>query len=406
MRILLASRNFFPDGVVGGAQVSMRYLAKALVKQGHDVAVLSLDSQEHTGIHTATGLAEFRLKIKNKYTSADASAMKKARWHATDRFYSLMNKDFEKVLATFKPDVVNTNVLAGLGVGLWNVAAKAGVPVVHTVHDYYLMCIKSGMFANGKNCEKPCLSCHIAALSTSMRAARNVQEVIYVSEHMKVAHHKLGLFAQNTGSTIIHGAYLPDQPITKRVQNITDHNVLTLGYFGRLSPEKGVDKLLHILRDLPKDKWRLRIGGGGTPAYVDKLKELSEGLPITFLGIVSPDAFYSSIDAVIISSLWNDPAPRVAYESGIHEVVPLVANRGGLPELVDYGKRGLIFEPDLPETLQGHIRDIIDHPEHLANFRSAWDQDKSIFHPDTVAQNTLDVFYRAIAASKKARADL
>lgn len=400
MRILLSSRNFFPAGVVGGAQISIRYLAKALVEQGHEVAVLSLDTQEHTGVHAATGLSEFRLRIKNPYTSPHASTLKKALWHGKDRFCSLMDKEYEKVLAAFKPDIINTNVLAGLGVGLWNEAAKAGVPIVHTVHDYYLMCIKSGMYAHGENCKKPCPSCHIAALSTSMRASKHVGEVIYVSQHMKDVHKKVGLFAPNTGSTIIHGAYLPDQLVARRGLGTVEKGILTIGYFGRLSPEKGVDKLLTVLRALPSDKWCLRIGGGGTPAYVESLKKLADGLPVTFLGIMSPDAFYDSIDTVIISSLWNDPAPRVAYESGIHEVVPVVANRGGLPELVDSGKRGLIFDPDSPETLQEILTRLIEHPETLSNFRSAWEESKIIFHPDTVAKNTLDVFYRVRAVSR------
>lgn len=403
MRILLASRNFFPQGVVGGAQLSMMLLGQALQKQGHEIAVLSVDDEAHEGLHTASGLMEYRLKLKNLYTRGNHSAAKKLLWHGIDRFTRVMEGDYAKAIAAFRPDVINTNVLAAMGVGVWNAAHKAGVPIIHTIHDYYLICIKSGMRSKGQNCASACVSCGFAALGPSLLPSRKVSEVIYVSRHMQRAHEKAGLFGPQTGASIIHGSYAPATPPAPRA-GLLNPPVLTLGFFGRISPEKGLDKLLAAVKTLPQGSWRLLVGGGGEADYVRKMQALAEGLPVTFLGIVTPDSFYSSVDAVIISSLWNDPAPRVAYEAGIHGVVPIVAARGGLPELVDEGGRGLIFEPDDAASLPAAIAQLAADMSMLPRFQAEWQKVAPIFLPEYVARQTVDIYERARSSAAQAAA--
>lgn len=401
MRVLFVSRNFFPKGVVGGAQVSVRLLASELKRQGHDVAVLSVDTQEHKGLHEPTGLPEYRLKLKNIYAAGTTTAWKKAIWHGIDRFGGLMSKDYAEVLADFRPNVINTNVMAAIGPGIWIKAAQAQVPIVHTVHDYYLMCIKSGMRRGNLNCDEPCKACRMTALGPMLGPSRKVVEVIYVSEHMKRAHFAAGLFAPETGATIIHGSYAPTKPIAPRLGSV-EPGRLTIGYFGRISPEKGLDRLIKTLAKLPTDRWTLRVGGSGAPEYVRAMADLATGLPVDFLGVQKPDDFYASVDAVVVSSLWHDPAPRVAYEAGIHGVIPIVAKRGGLPELVGNGIRGLIFDPDNSDSLIEAIDRFLMQPDLLVKFQENWAAARHIFDPTTVAEQTLAVYERAIARSRNA----
>ncbi|MDB5593911.1 MAG: hypothetical protein JWM36_872 [Hyphomicrobiales bacterium] len=399
MRILLASRNFFPADTVGGAQVSMLLLGQALQAQGHDVAVLSVDDHAHAGLHAASGLQEYRLKLRNLYARGKAPAWKKVLWHGVDRFGRLMNADYRGVLEDFRPDVINTNVMASLGLGLWTVAADMQVPIVHTIHDYYLICLKSSMRSGQVNCASACATCRLTALGPALAPSRQVSEVIYVSAHMKAAHLHAGLFSSRTGATVIHGAYRPAHPLQARSGPV-DPGRLTIGFFGRISPEKGLDRLILSLATLPLNSWTLRVGGGGDPTYVAGIQALARKLPVEFLGVTGPDAFYASVDAVVVSSLWNDPAPRVAYETGIHGVVPIVADRGGLPELVAYGERGLVFEPERGETLLAALVQLSSNPDMLARFQKNWAAVTPRFDPAHVAQETLAVYERAIAASR------
>lgn len=399
MRILLASRNFFPADTVGGAQVSMLLLGQALKAQGHEVAVLSVDNRAHSGLHEASGLQEYRLKLRNLYARGQAPSWKKAIWHGVDRFGRLMNAQYRRVLEDFRPDVINTNVMASLGMGLWTVAADMKVPIVHTIHDYYLICLKSSMRSGQVNCASACAGCRLTALGPALAPSRQVSEVIYVSTHMKAAHLDAGLFSPRTGATVIHGGYRPAHPARPR-SGAVDPGRLTVGYFGRISPEKGLDRLIRSLATLPPDSWKLRVGGGGDPAYMASIKALAETLPVEFLGVTGPDSFYASVDAVVVSSLWNDPAPRVAYETGIHGVVPIVADRGGLPELVAYGERGLLFEPERGETLLAALVQLSSNPDMLTRFQQNWVAVAPRFDPAQVAKETLEVYERASAASR------
>ena len=171
MRILFVSRNFFPDGVVGGAQLCIKFLTEGLLKYGHTVSVLSLDNYKHFGNHKTYGIAEYRTRLRNPYLPSGASLIRKAVWHLVDRGCSLMAKDYRAIVKEFKPDVVNTNVMAGVGTSIWQVAKDSDIPIVHTVYDYYLLCLKSSMRTDGANCSRPCRLCRAFAMGPARKKA-------------------------------------------------------------------------------------------------------------------------------------------------------------------------------------------------------------------------------------------
>lgn len=392
MRILLASRNFFPRGIVGGAQVSIKYLASALMDGGHQVAVLSIDGDRtSSGVNPEMGIQEYRIKLRNVYEQGRASAPKRLLWHAIDRFGHLMDDDYCKVIEDFRPDVINTNVMAGLGLGIWRAAEASAVPVVHTVHDYYLVCLKSGMRKGRDNCKTPCSECRATAVLPSRNLSNRIAGAVFVSDHMRNAHHNAGVLRTGNAS-IIHGAYSPANSISLPEESAT----LRLGYFGRLAPDKGLNLLIAALKAASGFKWELTVGGSGDPEFVSRLKAQAVGLPINFAGVLKPHDFYSRVDAVIISSLWNDPAPRVAYEAGIHGVVPIVTDRGGLPQLVEYGRRGLIYDPFRPDTLLTALAKLGTEKKLLADIRQRWREVTPSFSPSEVALKTMEVYQKAV----------
>jgi glycosyltransferase involved in cell wall biosynthesis len=67
----------------------------------------------------------------------------------------------------------------------------------------------------------------------------------------------------------------------------------TLGYFGVLSADKGVDVLLELARRLPSG-WRLRIAGTG-PLANDFASLASSSDAVEYLGILDGDALYSAL---------------------------------------------------------------------------------------------------------------
>ncbi len=397
IRILLVSRNYFPTAVHGGAQVSVAQLAQGLQSLGHTVAVLNVDDHAHLGIHAVTGIREYRLRLRNLYLRGDHPAPTRLAWHAIDRLGDRMAADYRAVLHDFRPDVINTHVMAGIGTTIWHVAAACGVPVVHRVSDYYLMCLNSGHRKGGRNCSGVCGSCRVLALAPARRRTALVRHVIYVSEKIRSIYDANAIFPRAVPTTILTGAYRPAQAVAPR-PDLLEPGHLTIGFFGRLSPEKGLEQLLPMLRTLPAGSWRLRVGGDGKPDYVNKLRELAQSLPIDFLGVQAPDDFYATIDALVVSSLWDEPSGRVAFESGIHGVIPIVAARGGLPEMVAHGERGLVFDPDAPATLLAAIARVREDRSLREQVRARWLIDRHDYDPGVVAERTLAIYERLVGA--------
>ena len=394
MKVLFASRNFFPKGAVGGAQTSIKFLASSFTSLGHEAAVLSVDDHQHFGMHEATGIEERRVKLRNLEIKEHQNPARKVMWHLTDRFSGAMKATYREVLSEYRPDVVFSHVLAGLTTSVWDAATDLNIPVVHMVHDYYLLCLNSGMRRKGENCASPCTACRFGAAGPSRHRSQQVASVIYVSDHVRKMHEAAGLFSRSSPH-IIHGSYEPArQPVPRTGTLSAEH--LTLGYFGRFAPDKGVVEMIRALRDLGDVQWRLLIGGKGDEAYTARIKAEAAGLPIEFLGVQKPDEFYAKVDAVIVPSLWNDPAPRVVYEAGLHQVVPIVAERGGLPQLVTYGGRGKVFDADDPESLRRHIRQLASDRGEITRIREEWGRTGDEFSQASVSNRVLGVLHEAV----------
>lgn len=394
MRILFASRNFFPKGAVGGAQTSIKHLATEFHRRGHEVAILSVDDHEHVGTHEPSGLREYRLKLRNIYTNGEHNVVARTVWHAIDRFGGRMEQPYREVISAFKPDVMFSHVLAGLGTSAWRAASALDVPIVHMVHDYYLLCVKSSMRgADGDNCASPCGFCQRMAVNPSVAESTAVSSVIYVSDHVRTVHQAAGMFPHAT-SRIIHGSYEPREKVAPRT-GLLDPGVLKLGYFGRIAPDKGVLEMLQSLRSFDSMPWSLSIGGSGSHEFIQQVRARSAGLPVEMVGVRQPDEFFSSIDVLIVPSLWNDPAPRTAYEAGIHQVIPVVSAVGGLPQLAGHGSRGLIFNVRDPASLPIALDRLVREPLTMDKIRTNWLSATASFSHSTVAEEILAVLAQA-----------
>jgi glycosyltransferase involved in cell wall biosynthesis len=69
-----------------------------------------------------------------------------------DIYNPLMAWEVKKIIDREQPDLVHTHNLQGFSVAAWKVVKKRGLPLVHTMHDYYLLCPRNTMFGGGRNC--------------------------------------------------------------------------------------------------------------------------------------------------------------------------------------------------------------------------------------------------------------
>jgi glycosyltransferase involved in cell wall biosynthesis len=74
----------------------------------------------------------------------------------------------------------------------------------------------------------------------------------------------------------------------------------------------------------------------------------------------------------------------------------VVAERGGLPEMVGYGRRGMTFNPDDPETLLKALRDLLDESLRT-KIQETWSREREEYLPANVAARTLEIYRRVLA---------
>lgn len=121
----------------------------------------------------------------------------------------------------------------------------------------------------------------------------------------------------------------------------------------RLGVEKEIDRLAPVLKALPGV--RLALVGDG-PAR-GKLEAIFAGLPVQFIGFLHGDdlvAAYASADVFVLPSS-TETLGLVALEAMASGTPAVVADRGGLPDLVIDGQTGYLFDPDNPTDLTERI---------------------------------------------------
>ena len=118
-------------------------------------------------------------------------------------------------------------------------------------------------------------------------------------------------------------------------------------FLGRLSPEKGLDRLVGVWRDVPA---RLVVVGDGP-----ERARLQAAAPDTveFHGAVAPEqvaGYLQEARALVLPSICYEGAPRTVVEA-LAAGVPVLANRkGALPTIVDDGRRDCLSTLTNPGT--------------------------------------------------------
>jgi glycosyltransferase involved in cell wall biosynthesis len=87
---------------------------------------------------------------------------------------------------------------------------------------------------------------------------------------------------------------------------------------------------------------------------------------VRFLGaVVDPKPVYVACDLVVIPSLWEEPFGLIPLEAVACGALPLVSDRGFLPQIVDEVDRGLIHPAGNPEELSRKIKDWLNQSNKI-----------------------------------------
>ncbi len=177
--------------------------------------------------------------------------------------------------------------------------------------------------------------------------------------------------------------------------------VLRLGYFGRLSPDKGIDIVINALRRVPDAAARFEIYAirqPGFEAYTAKLERVAAtNSRIVFLSALPPSAVGEAMrrcDLVVVPSRYLETGPLVVLEAFAAGTPVLGTRVGGIAELVDDGVNGLLMPLEDHDAWASAIAALAAAPECIARLRAGIRPPRTM---DDVAYDMVEL-YRTLLA--------
>jgi glycosyltransferase involved in cell wall biosynthesis len=321
VRVLLVSAHG-ADRSVGGAERYVADLARGLSERGDSVSLLTAFSGSHDGSFESVAT----LHGSDWRTSTPRRALNRV-----GEVDSRPDGRVRDAVAAARPDIVHTNTLLGLTTAVWETCGRLGVPVVHTLHDYYLLCARSGLLRrDGSPCRPHALLCGTRSRRLA-RWAHRVSAVVGVSRHVLDRH--AGVFPPHVRRELIRHALVP--PANGRPPGPAEA-LGTLGYLGSLDISKGVGAVLEALPRLTGAGVSVRFAGDGRLRDAVTAAAVASEL-VHYHGVVhgaGKEAFVAACDAALVPSRWEEPgAPPYSAAEWLAAGRPVLASdRGGLGE--------------------------------------------------------------------------
>ena len=145
LRVLLVNAHG-TDPAYGGAERYAAELATGIESRGGEAYVLA-------AFPGASTVDAGRVRVLHGSDWRE-SRLRRLGNHAGD-VLSRPGRELADAVAWARPDVVHTSNLPGIGTGIWEAARRAGIPVVHTLHDYHLLCPRTTLRLGSTT------SCHV-----------------------------------------------------------------------------------------------------------------------------------------------------------------------------------------------------------------------------------------------------
>lgn len=264
-----------------------------------------------------------------------------------------------------------------------------------TLHDHWGFCFKGTALRNdGRVCPDPeeCTACDPWLRSESgplvpIRLRRDyvawcleqADLLISPSKYLAGAYRSAGITTRI--ERLSYGINLSAVPAEAKLPS-EQVRFVCLAYIGE---HKGIPVLLAAAESLARDKtiagrWSLIIAGPGHLA-----KKLQEdiaagrfGGAVHYVGQLSRERaikLVSESDVLVLASIWPENEPVTLLEAIASGTAQVASRIGGIPDLVEDGKSGYLFEPGNADDLAAKMRRYISNPA-LAVRHGAWNRNR------------------------------
>ncbi len=367
MRILFT--RFPLESALGGAENQTMWLAEGLKNRGFDVGFLGSCPMLLECFRDA-GFSAIGLQIGHPPVSMMTAAS----------FVWRRKKMLRELIAAFEklPQLPDTVCMLSLSEKIlftdW--LTKRGVRVIWIEHDRVGRWLKSN----------PWLS--------ELKRLSKIVTTVCVSELSRKIYVDLG-FDEVRVVAIPNGIPFPPPPSGEGL-GVVGVKRLHLGCISRLSPEKGVDILIQSLETLPEISLTI-VGKGRDEAYLRQLivadTQRMGGERITLESFVDDlDAFYASLDALVLPSSDHDPFGLVAAEAMMRGLPVIVTDACGIAGYLWNDEDALIVPAGSPRALTEAMKHISDPNVRSRLIRQGQKKAEEIFSLPRMVDRYTEIF--------------
>lgn len=372
MKILIVNKFLHQNG---GSETYIFKLGEELTREGHEVQYFGMDHPNRVvsnelGLYTDNmdfhggGLGKLLLPFKIIYSR--------------EAYIKIL-----KVLKNFEPDVVHINnfnfqltpsIL--YAVRKWEKESRKKVKILYTAHDSQWVCPNHLM--QRFDTKRPCFDCehgkyancvknkciHGSSIKSLLGALEGfyyrkkhtyelVDIIICPSRFLKG---KLDSYEGLSNRTIVLHNFTN---VNRTYDNQTKKDYVL--YFGRYSAEKGVETLLKVCKGL-KDIPFIFAGDGPLADEIDKCPNIINK------GFIQGEELANTISEArftVVSSECYENCPFTVMESQMYHTPVIASNMGGVPELMEDGVTGELFEAGNVDELTAKISDLWNNREKL-----------------------------------------
>ena len=428
MNILLVVHDFLPKHQAG-AELYTYNVARTLQDRGHEVSIYTREygypdekfreeDTEYNGIKVKTVyfnsinnnkfnlLKNFRTDFYLPFLGQNCNEPidELLRKFYQDFYNPVLQRHFNKHLDQTRPDIIHIQHLKGLSASFIGVARKRKIPTVLTLHDYWFMCPTIQLLTSShQRCSGPlyglrCPACLLTTLNPLIAwCLRPFLSALFFirTTYLKHLINKVDLII--APSNFIRKKYIEhgisrekviflDNGIRSNLSKFYKNNPgnkIRFAYIGLLMPQKGIHVLVEAFNKLKDESAELSIYGepGYASNYYEKLRHSAINPATKFMGSFDNKRVYeifAEIDVLVVPSIWYENSPLTIHEAALACVPVITSNVGGMAELIERMKNGLLFKVGDANDLYEKMKLFIDNPQLIKEMKINTEKVKTI----------------------------
>jgi GT2 family glycosyltransferase/glycosyltransferase involved in cell wall biosynthesis len=425
MRVLVVAHGF-PPAAQGGSEIYANTHALALRECGDEVVVLTREQDPRRAEYEVR--TEHRDGVRILWVN---NTFRHVRTFEETYRNDIIGALANRVIDDFRPDVAHVHHLTCLSTTIVRSLADRKIPCFVTLHDYWLICHRGQLLdVDYHVCDGPepsgCHAClgaaggagpagflgaavlrglerrlpvapagHLRSLAGRMativsspgaaedqarkrlehmrEVCADVTHFLAPSRHMRDRFVKFGVAPERitvAGYGFSHASF--------RGIERTRSTQLRIGFLGSLIVSKAPHVLLEAVGRLPRGAMSVDLFGAysayhGDDRYKQQLGPLLKQDGVKEHGAIAHDRVaeaLASIDVLVVPSIWPENSPLVIQEAFLAGVPVLASRIGGIPEVVDDGRNGLLFQPGDADDLARALTRLLREPALLEALRA------------------------------------